>query len=111
MTHQMSEGMRACIEDCFKCHSVCLGTATAHCLEMGGKHVEPDHFRLMLACAEICQTSANMMLIGTELHRRTCGICAEVCEACARSCEHVGGIQECVEACRHCAESCRRMAA
>jgi hypothetical protein len=111
MAHQMSEHMRHCIDECLKCHSVCLQTAMNHCLQEGGKHTEPGHFRLMIACAEICQTSANFMLIGTDLHRRTCGVCAEVCERCAESCEQVGGMDGCVQACRRCAESCRRMAA
>jgi hypothetical protein len=109
--HQMSSEMRACIDECQRCHSVCLGMAATHCLELGGRHVEPKHFRLMLACAEICQTSANFMLMMSEHHKRTCAVCAEVCEACARSCEQVGDMQDCVDACRRCAESCRRMAA
>jgi hypothetical protein len=108
---QTSESMQRCIDECLRCHSVCLREAMNHCLEAGGKHVEPNHFRLMIACAEICQTSANFMLIGTDLHRRTCAVCAEVCEACARSCEQVGEMDECVQACRRCAESCREMAA
>jgi len=41
-------------------------TAMNYCLEMGGKHTEPAHFRLMMACAEMCRTSAHFMLIGTE---------------------------------------------
>lgn len=113
MAHQtrISEGMRRCIDECLSCHRVCLGMAANHCLELGGKHTEPGHFRLMMACAEICRTAADFMLIGTELHRRTCAVCAEVCEACARSCEQVGDMDECVHACRRCAESCREMAA
>ena len=70
--------------------------------------------RLMLACAEICRTSAYFMELGTEFHKRTCtvcAVCAEVCEECATSREAVGDMDECVAACRHCAESCRRMAA
>jgi hypothetical protein len=82
-----------------------------HCLVQGGKRVEPQHFRLMMACAEICQTSANFMLIGTPHHKHTCRECAEICEECARSCESVGGMEDCVQECRRCAESCRKMAA
>ena len=85
--------------------------AASHCLEVSGQHAEPKHFRLMLACAEICQTSANLMLMGSDYHKRICAICAEICEACARSCEEIGDMQDCVDACRRCAESCRRMAA
>ena len=103
--------MKQYIEECLHCHSICLQMAMNHCLETGGKHVEPRHFRLMISCAEICQTSANFMLSGSEFHARTCTVCAEVCDACAQSCNQVGDMVECAEACRRCAESCRRMAA
>ena len=106
-----SPEMQQCIRDCQECHKVCLQMAMNHCLEMGGKHTEPQHFRLMVACAEICQTSANMMLIGTDLHKLTCGVCAQICEQCAQDCERVGDMAECVQACRQCAQSCRSMAA
>jgi hypothetical protein len=103
--------MDSCIEDCLHCYRTCLGTAMSHCLEAGGEHVAPPHFRLMMACAEICRTSAHFMLIGTEHHRHTCRECAEICAECADDCERVGDMEACVEACRSCAESCRRMAA
>lgn len=109
--HKLSSDMQACIDECLRCHSVCLGMAMHHCLEAGGKHVEPMHFRLMLTCAEACQAAANFMLIGTVHHKHMCAECADVCEDCAKSCEQVGDMQECVDACRACAESCRRMAA
>jgi len=110
-THALSQDMQACIQECLNCYQVCLREAMNHCLEMGGQHTEPTHFRLMINCADICLTSANFMLSNSELHQKTCGVCAEVCEACAASCEQVGDMQECVDACRRCAESCRRMAA
>jgi len=109
--HGISAEMQRCIDECLRCYQTCLSMASNHCLEAGGKHVEPAHFRTMLACAEICRTSAHFMLLSTELHKHTCRACAEVCEACARSCEEAGDMNECVEACRRCAESCRRMAA
>ena len=111
--HNMSAEMQRCIEACTRCHGVCLETIT-HCLEMGGKHAEPAHIRLLLDCADICQTSADYMLRGSDLHGRTCAVCAEVCERCAQSCERMGDdaqMQACAEVCRSCAESCREMAA
>jgi len=104
------QAMQACIEACSHCHQVCLQTAMNHCLKTGGKHVEAEHFRLMISCAEICQTSANFQLSSSSFHRRVCEVCAEVCEACALSCEKLDGMDECVKACRDCAESCRKMA-
>ncbi len=86
-----------------------------HCLQMGGKHAEAAHIRLLLDCAEICATSANFMLRGSELHARTCAVCAEICERCAEDCERIGPddemMQRCAEMCHRCADSCRRMAA
>jgi hypothetical protein len=95
--------MQQCIEECLNCHRMCLGEAMTHCLEAGGQHMEPEHFRLMLNCAEMCQTSANFMLSGSPLHKKTCGLCAEVCLACAQSCEKIEGMEECAQTCRRCA--------
>lgn len=103
-------GMQSCIDICGHCHAACLHTAMTHCLETGGKHVEADHFRLMMNCAELCQTATNFMLSGSAFHANLCGICGDVREACAKSCEAIGDMEECVKACRECAASCRKMA-
>ncbi|MFL6624456.1 MAG: four-helix bundle copper-binding protein [Sulfurifustaceae bacterium] len=102
--------LQECIDNCIACHRVCLEMAMTHCLEHGGKHVAPEHFRLMINCAEICRTAADFMLSRSPLHRQTCAVCADVCDACAGSCEALGDMDDCVRACRLCAESCREMA-
>jgi hypothetical protein len=109
--HHTDAAMQACIDNCLKCYSVCTGMAMNHCLEAGGKHTEPAHLKLMMACAEMCRTSAHFMLIGTPHHKHTCRECAEICRECAEDCERVGDMDECVRACRACAESCEKMAA
>jgi len=84
-----------------------------HCLDKGGKHAESRHIGLLLDCAEICQTSANFMLRGSDQHPSACAICAEVCERCAARCDQLGNedfMRRCAEACRRCAQSCREMA-
>jgi hypothetical protein len=112
MPHQMSQQMQDCINECLNCHSICLETVT-HCLQMGGKHAEASHIRLLFDCAEICQTSANFMLRGSDLHGRTCAVCAEVCARCTDECERMGAEDEmmrrCAEACRRCAQVCQSM--
>lgn len=108
----VSEEMQQCIDNCLECQSICLQTVT-HCLQKGGKHAEANHIRTLLDCAEICATSAGFMLRGSDLHARTCAVCAEVCERCAVSCEAMADdamMKECAEICRRCAESCREMA-
>lgn len=108
--HQSPE-MKTGIDNCLACYRECLPIAMNHCLEMGGKHTEQQHFRLMMACAEICRTSAHFMLIGSEHHKHVCRECAEICAQCAEDCERIGDMESCVGACRRCAESCTKMAA
>ena len=110
---QLSPQMQQCIEERQRCASVCLNMAATHCLEMCGKHVEPFHYRTMLDCAEICQTSANFMMRGSDLHVHTCAACAEVCTRCAESCARMSDdlrMAACAEMCRRCADSCHHMA-
>lgn len=112
MPHSISAEMRRCIENCSDCHNICV-EAVSHCLELGGKHAEAMHIRLLLDCADICMTSASTMLRGSELHVRTCALCAEICDLCAESCENLADdalMKQCAEICRRCAESCRKMA-
>lgn len=104
------QSMQSCIDACTECHQMCLQTAMNLCLESGGEHVEPEHLRLMLSCAEICQTSTNFMLMSSEYSNQVCQVCAEICEACASSCEQMEGMEDCAEICRECAEICREMA-
>ena len=111
LTNIASSDMQSCIDACTQCHQVCMKMAMIRCLQMGGKHVEPDHFRLMVNCAEICQTSANFLLAGSAFSARLCAICADICQACADSCRELDGMVECVRACDACASSCRSMAA
>jgi hypothetical protein len=103
------QSMQSCIDICNRCAQTCLQTAMNQCLEMGGRHVEPDHFRLMMNCAEICQLSANFMLSNSRFHPRTCEVCAEICEACAMSCDSISNMEACASICRECSDSCKQM--
>lgn len=113
MTHsQMSQEMQECIDNCLNCHSTGV-EAINHCLQIGGPHAEPTHIRLLMDCAQVCQTSADFMLRMSDLHPETCGVCADVCERCAIDCERFGDdetMKACAQVCRKCAESCRSMA-
>ena len=100
-----------CIEDCLACHRVCLETLT-YSLGKGGERAEAKLLRLLMDCAEMCQTSANFMLRGSELHNRTCFACSEVCGRCAESCARLGEdrmMKACADVCARCSESCWRM--
>lgn len=110
-TAQVSKEMRECIAECLSCYSTCVETVQ-HCLMMGGKHSEHRHIALLLACAEICRTSAHTMLLGSDQHAAVCRACAEICRACEAECRSMGDdevMKRCADACRRCAESCGRM--
>jgi hypothetical protein len=69
--------------------------------------------RLLLDCAEICRTSADFMIRGSELHPHICRACAAVCARCADECDAMGEdpyMAACSEICRRCALSCAEMA-
>jgi len=108
---QHDPAVQDCIDACLSSYETVLSTAMGHCLNAGGEHTEPEHFTLMMSCAEICRVSAHFMIIGSSHHKHLCAECAEICEQCAADCARVGEMDECVAACRRCAESCRRMAA
>src|SRR4051794_22134048 len=95
--------MQQCIENCQTCHTLCLQMIT-HCLDQGGAHAEAAHIRLLLDCAEICQTSANFMLRNSDLHAETCRACAVICQRCAVDCERFKEDSEM----QNCAQSCHR---
>lgn len=83
------------------------------CLHEGGDHADPHHIRLLMDCENICHTSEDFMLRGSDLHGLVCGVCAEVCDRCADDCAKLDGehMKKCADACRKCAASCRTMAA
>ncbi len=94
------------------CHDTCM-ESVVHCLKLGGDHAAPSHIRMLIDCAEICETTANFMLRSSDYHGRVCGVCADVCEACASECKKFTDdamMRDCAELCLRCAESCREMA-
>jgi hypothetical protein len=110
MSHTQS--LQPCIDVCTECHNICL-EMVSHCLDKGGKHADSSHIRTLIDCADICRTSADFMLRGSDLHASTCGACSEVCLQCAESCDQFdtdAEMKRCAEVCRRCAESCEQMA-
>jgi hypothetical protein len=104
--------LQQCIQNCRDCHRICMLTIT-HCFARGDERCEAAHIRLLMDCAEICQTSANFMLRASELHPYTCAVCAQVCEQCKSACERFPDDEQmrlCADACQRCADSCHYMA-
>lgn len=107
--HPLSPEIAACIEQCDQCYRICLAMATGHCLEKGGHHIDPEHLRTMLVCAEICRSAAYVMISGSSLHRQVCAVCADICDACITSCRELDDMEACIHACERCKNSCEAM--
>jgi uncharacterized protein YggL (DUF469 family) len=109
----VSRELQQCIAECLACYQACHATVR-HCLELGGSHAEAEHITLLLDCAQVCQTSAELMLHGSDMHRQACVLCAEFCRSCEESCRALAHDDEmmryCADACQSCAASCDRMA-
>ena len=100
------------ISDALECLRTCEETLS-YCLHQGGRHVEAEHMKLIIDCAEICSTTAAFMQRRSRYMAETSRVCAEVCQACAVDCAQFQGDQQmmrCVDACRRCADSCTEMA-
>jgi len=112
MTHDRPHEIQHCIDVCQECHEACLALVD-HCLRKGGRHADAAHIRMLLDCAQICGTSADFMIRGSDLHPETCRACAAVCDRCAEDCTRLGddeAMRACVDVCHRCAQSCHQMA-
>ncbi len=112
MARNLSPEMQRCVDDCLETHGICLETVS-HCLQMGGKHAEVQHIRLMLDCAQICQTNVDFMLRSSTFCGPTCSLCADVCTQCAEDCEQFRDddqMMTCAQVSRRCASSCQTVA-
>ena len=105
--------MEQSIENCTNCHRVCLETAARHFAGQSAPKLDGPMVRLLLDCADICRTSADFMIRGSDLHQHTCRAGAAICARCADECDRMGAdpyMAACAEICRRCAASCAEMA-
>ena len=104
--------MQECIRICTECHEICT-KAAIYCQQSESHAYQTRHIRMLYDCAEICQTNANFLLRGSDMHTYTCAVCSEVCDVCAQACSRMeddAQMQACSEICRRCANSCHHMA-
>jgi len=106
---RIDEAIERCIQACLDCHHVCLETVR-YCLLLEGRRAAGStHVRTLLDGAELCQTTADFILSGSEFFERLCAICTDVLERCAEICDEFGEdgqLKACADACRRCAASC-----
>jgi hypothetical protein len=101
------------LEACQDCYRICLAMVN-HCQVQGGALAEPKQIRLLLDCAEICQTTADFLPRGSNLHLTICNACVVVSLKCAAACEELIEdelMQSCAAACRRAAAACQTLVA
>ena len=109
--HPLDDDSRRCVQAAADCHQYCIETIV-YCRQHGGSLAEPAHLRILLDCAEICQTTTDFMLRGSDFSPALNRLCADVADRCAISCERFRDDRQaraCAEACRRCALLCREM--
>lgn len=109
----LDEAMEQCIQACLDCHHVCLETVRHRLRRQGREAAGTAHIRMLLDCAELCQTTADFICSESAFHGRLCALCADLLELCAERCEAFGDdpqMRACAEACRRCADFCRSLA-
>ncbi len=106
-----SDEVRECLKDSIDCYQTCTETVI-RCLTMGGDHAEPEHIKLLIDCAKICNTNADFVMRNSTYYPQTCGLTADICDECGDICDRFEDdfMKECASVCRRCAESCREMA-
>jgi hypothetical protein len=100
-----------CARLCRESQRLCLETAIY--LSTSNRPVEAAHLRLFFSCAELCHTSAGLLVGDAHLARRATSACAELLDRCARICDEFGDdptLRACADACRRCAEACYQLA-
>jgi hypothetical protein len=111
-TSAMTTDMQQCIALCNDTHSACEQAMT-HALRSGGKMAERDVIMLLMDCAEMSRTAADMMMRQSMMAPQMCRLCADACMACAEMCDRFPDdamMRDCAQMCRRSAEMCMRMA-
>lgn len=107
-----TQAMREAIRECTSC-AIAAKEALTFSLAHGAEHAEADHLRLLMDCAQICQTSADFLLRASPLNGDICRACAIVCRAVGADASDIGTpeLLRLAEHCRACATACDTMAA
>jgi hypothetical protein len=104
-----------CIDACLECTRACTSCADACLNETAHLADLVTCIRLDLKCADICDTTARVLLRSPDrdmaLTRRMLEACIQICRACGDECgRHASQFEHCrlcAEACDRCARACQ----
>jgi hypothetical protein len=108
-SHSLSPEVEQCVQTCLDCHDMCLQTIQ-YLVQVGDDRLDISN---LLACADLCHTSASVIQLNSQLQTQLCALCVEACEFCANDCERMAygdpQVRACADLCRRCADSCYYM--
>ncbi len=95
-----------CIETCTACYQACTEAIT-YSLQKGGEYAKAEHIRLLMDCASVCRTCADISLRGGS-YEAVEKACAEVCKKCSEHCDQFDDeiLRKCADLCRACSSNC-----
>jgi hypothetical protein len=79
---EQSPQIHECINTCLDCFHVCWETINT----CTGQGLHAHLIKALTTCAELCQTAAKFMALGSPLHPRACELCAEACRQASKEC-------------------------
>jgi hypothetical protein len=113
---QVPVGLAQAITALEECASTCTSCADA-CLAESAVQDLVRCIRLNLDCADVCATTARVLLRQTEpdwpVIRSQLEACIAICGACGEECDrhadHMEHCRVCAESCRRCADACQEV--
>ena len=101
---------RKCIEACLNCAALCLHCASS-CTKEKEVKMMARCIQLDMECSALCNTTAQLMSLGSDLVKEILRTCIVACDACGDECRKFDNqhCRECAEACKKCAEESRKM--
>ena len=100
--------LEQCRDACLTTADVCAQTAD-YCREVGGDLADEGRIAVLVECAQVCRTSADVRGRLSELTFVVGRVCAELCMRCAATLDDLAAdprLASCADACRACAEIC-----
>lgn len=106
-TPSIAPAVRVVIDECWRCHKICLDTMRLT-LAGGGTEPVPEIGVTLLDCADLCRTAADSLTRGSPHAGIACAACAAICRLGAEECRAAGDarLAGAAEACDRCATAC-----
>jgi hypothetical protein len=111
MQHLLTTDDSATIDECAECAALCRELVNFCLGPDAPQPFDRGHVRLLLDCADLSRTCADMLGRGTDLHEEMCRLVVDVTRLAAQSCRHFASPESllCAESCERTADACETL--